>query len=67
MYGPTAIKADSLRSHELGKLKTEIINGQEFGAQQQRNGSKFCGGRNNVNYCFNRGTVKTKNEILYTK
>lgn len=38
-----------------------MIDGQEYGAQDQRNGSTFCGGRLNVTYCFNRGTVKTKN------
>jgi len=61
VYGPTAAKADSLRSGKLGRLKTEMIDGQEYGAQDQRNGSTFCGGRFNVTYCFDRGTVKTKN------
>jgi len=61
VYGPTAAKANSLRSHKLGRLKTEMIDGQEFGAQDQRNGSTFCGGRLNVTYCFDRGTVKNKN------
>lgn len=61
MYGPTPQKAASLRSNQGGKLKTEKINGEKFGIQVQRNGSKFCGGRNNVTYCFNRGTVKIKN------
>jgi len=55
VYGPTAAKADSLRSHELGRLKTEMIDGQEFGVQEQRKGSTFCGGRTNVTYCFDRG------------
>ncbi|XP_060868860.1 chorion peroxidase-like isoform X2 [Metopolophium dirhodum] len=68
VYGPTAAKADSLRSHKLGRLKTEMIDGQEFGAQDQRNGSTFCGGRTNVTYCFDRGDPR-KNQhfglILY--
>jgi len=61
LYGPTPQKAASLRSNQGGKLKTEEIHGEKFGIQVQRNGSKFCGGRNNVTYCFNRGTVKIKN------
>jgi len=61
LYGSTSEKADSLRSKHGGKLKTEKINGEKFGIQVQRNGSKFCGGRNNVTYCFDRGTVKIKN------
>ncbi|KAE9538939.1 hypothetical protein AGLY_005521 [Aphis glycines] len=68
LYGPTPQKAASLRSHQGGKLKTEEINGEKFGIQVQRNGSKFCGGRNNVNYCFNRGDVRNNQHfglILY--
>jgi len=60
LYGPTAAKAASLRSNELGKLKTEMIDGQEFGVQVSRNGSTFCTGRSNVTYCFDRGTVTIK-------
>ncbi|XP_050059188.1 peroxidase-like isoform X3 [Aphis gossypii] len=68
LYGPTPKKAASLRSFQGGKLKTEEINGQKFGIQVQRNGSKLCGGRNNVNYCFNRGDVRNNQHfglILY--
>jgi len=61
VYGPTIEKADSLRSHTLGRLKTETIDGLEFGVQEKRNGSTFCSGRPNVTFCFDRGTVKTKN------
>lgn len=61
VYGPTIEKSESLRSHNLGRLKTEIIDGQEFGVQEQRKGSTACSGRPNVTYCFDRGTVKTKN------
>lgn len=61
MYGPTDAKADSLRSHKSGRLKTEMIDGQEFGVQVQRNGSTLCSGRPNVKYCFDRGrSSKTK-------
>ncbi|XP_022170860.1 peroxidase-like [Myzus persicae] len=54
IYGSTVAKADSLRSHDLGKLKTDMIDGQEFCPQKQRNGS-FCDGRTNVTYCFDGG------------
>lgn len=63
IYGSTVAKADSLRSHDLGKLKTDMIDGQEFCPQKQRNGS-FCDGRTNVTYCFDGGTAKTKIIIM---
>lgn len=68
LYGSTPQKAASLRSNKGGKLKTEEINGEKFGIQVQRNGSKFCGGRNNVTYCFNRGDIRNNQHfglILY--
>ncbi|XP_060850506.1 peroxidase-like isoform X2 [Rhopalosiphum padi] len=68
LYGPTAAKAASLRSNELGKLKTEMIDGQEFGVQVSRNGSTFCTGRSNVTYCFDRGDPRNNQHfglILY--
>ncbi|XP_025198953.1 peroxidase-like [Melanaphis sacchari] len=68
LYGPTAAKAASLRSNKFGKLKTQEIDGQEFGVQVARNGSKFCSGRNNVTYCFDRGDPRNNQHfglILY--
>ncbi|XP_026823507.1 chorion peroxidase-like isoform X2 [Rhopalosiphum maidis] len=68
LYGPTAGKAASLRSNEFGKLKTSKIDGQEFGVQASRNGSKFCAGRSNVTYCFDRGDPRNNEQfglILY--
>lgn len=49
-----------------GKLKTEIINEQEFCVQQKRN-STICNGRDNVCVCFDHGGyILLSNYFTYT-
>lgn len=55
LYGHTKKIAESLRTFKDGKLKTHIIEGQEFCHLRKRNGSLKCDGRDNVDICFDAG------------
>ncbi|XP_003247028.1 peroxidase-like isoform X2 [Acyrthosiphon pisum] len=55
LYGHKLETANSIRSFDGGKLKTDIINGHEFCPQKKRQGSLLCDDRENVNICFEAG------------
>uniref|UniRef100_A0A2S2PK29 Peroxidase n=1 Tax=Schizaphis graminum TaxID=13262 RepID=A0A2S2PK29_SCHGA len=55
LYGHNQDTADSIRSFDGGRLKTDIINGREFCPQKKRYGSLLCDERENVRVCFEAG------------
>ncbi|CAI6343920.1 unnamed protein product [Macrosiphum euphorbiae] len=55
LYGHKQDTAESIRSFDGGKLKTDIINGHEFCPRKKRQGSLICDDRENVNICFEAG------------
>jgi len=57
-YGHSQEIAESLRTFKDGKLKTHIIDGQEFCRLRKRNGSLICDGRDNVDVCFDAGNTQ---------
>jgi len=59
LYGHKLDTAESIRSFNGGKLKTDIINGHEFCPQKKRQGSLLCDDRENVNFCFEAGNIFT--------
>lgn len=57
LYGHKPDTAKSIRTFSGGKLKTDIIRGNEFCPQKERGGSLLCDDRDNVNVCFEAGNV----------
>lgn len=58
LYGHTIDTAISIRTFNGGRLKTDIINGQEFCPQKKRYfGSFLCDEREDVGVCFEAGNV----------
>jgi len=65
LYGHKPVKSNSIRTFNGGRLKTDIINGNEFCPRKKRNGSLLCDERDNVGVCFDAGNVLQLIMLLY--